>query len=649
MMYFIEDLNMKDGIFTLAAGVPALHLANPSAGAEAIIALLRRAAEAKADVLVLPELCITGISCGDLFFQSTLLDAAEKALLDITAATAALPLIAFVGVPLRHGGKMYSCAAAISGGRILGIVPKTRIPRIGAPAQDRYFTSAPAARTVIRLGGEDSPFGQGLLFRCAGAPALVIGAEIGEDATMPIPPSVSLCAAGASVIAHLSGVPETVTTERNAKDTVIFRTRNLRCAAVTANAGVGESSTDGVYSGFALVAANGRILSEIGAFRGEESDGYTAASADLALMLDLRRREGIFDAAEADAQIIEFTLPVRETKIHPSPVSPLPFIPCDSETRRERCMRILDIQANALARRLTAAHAGGAVIGVSGGLDSTLAMLVTARALDLLGWDRTKLTAVTMPCFGTTSRTKSNAETLSEELGASFKEIPIAEAVEIHFRDIGHDPDNRNVVYENSQARERTQIIMDLANETNALVIGTGDLSELALGWATYNGDHMSNYGVNAGLPKTLIRVVVDHCATEAEENGQTALAAVLRDILDTPVSPELLPAADGEISQKTEDIVGPYELHDFFLYCIVHCGYAPAKIYRLACAAFANRFDEATVEKWLKTFCRRFFIQQFKRSCLPDGPAVGSVAFSPRGAWVMPSDAESGEWSIGT
>ena len=639
---------MKDGIFTLAAGIPALHLANPSANTAQIIDLIRRAADQKADVLVLPELCITGVSCGDLFFQSTLLDAAEKAISEIAAATADLPLIAFVGVPLRQNGRLYDCAAAIEGGKILGIVPKTKIARIGTPAPSRYFTSATERRTVIRLDGEEIPFGKDLLFRCESAPALTIGAEIGEDAMMPIPPSVSLCAAGASVIAHLSGVPETVTTERSVKDTLTFRTRNLRCAAITANAGVGESSTDGVYSGFALVAANGRILTETGAFCGSRNDSYTAASADLALMLDLRRREGIFDEAEAEAQIIPFTLPVRETKILPSPVSPLPFIPCDSETRRKRCMRILEIQANALARRLTAAHAGGAVIGVSGGLDSTLAMLVTARALDLLGMERTKLTAVTMPCFGTTSRTKSNAQTLSEELGASFKEIPIAEAVAIHFRDIGHDPADHSVVYENSQARERTQIIMDLANGTNALVIGTGDLSELALGWATYNGDHMSNYGVNAGLPKTLIRCVVEYCADEAEEAGQPALAAVLRDILATPVSPELLPAADGEISQKTEDIVGPYELHDFFLYCAIRLGYAPAKIRRIACAVFADRFDEATVEKWLKTFCRRFFIQQFKRSCLPDGPAIGSVGFSPRGAWVMPSDAESGEWSIG-
>ena len=634
---------MKDGIFSLAAGVPALHLANPSANAEEIIAVLRRAAEDGAAVLVLPELCVTGVTCGDLFFGSTLPDAAERALLAIAAASAGLPLIAFVGVPLRHGGKLYNCAAAISDGKILGIVPKTRIPRVGTPAQDRYFTPAPTERTVIRLGGAEIPFGQGLLFRCASAPALVIGAEIGEDAAMPVPPSVSLCAAGASVIAHPAGIPETVTAERNAKKSITFRTRNLRCAAITANAGVGESSTDGVYSGFALVAADGRILTEHGAF---EVGSRTAASADLARMLDLRRREGTFDGMDAAAQIIDFTLPVRETRLQPPPVFPNPFIPGDSETRRLRCIRILEIQANALARRLTAAHAGGAVIGVSGGLDSTLAMLVTARALDLLGWDRAKLTAVTMPCFGTTSRTKSNAETLSEELGASFREIPIAKAVDIHFRDIGHDPENRNVVYENSQARERTQIIMDLANETNALVIGTGDLSELALGWATYNGDHMSNYGVNAGLPKTLIRVVVDHCAREAEENGRSALAAVLRDILDTPVSPELLPAEEGEIAQKTEDIVGPYELHDFFLYCTVRCGYAPAKIRRLACAAFAGRFDEAAVEKWLTIFCRRFFIQQFKRSCLPDGPAVGSVSFSPRGSWMMPSDTESGEWS---
>ncbi len=635
---------MKDGIFTLAAGVPALHLAGPAANAEKIIALIRRAAEEKADVLVLPELCITGCTCGDLFFQSALLCAAERALTDITAASAGMPMIVFAGVPLMHGGKLYNCAAAIADGKILGIVPKTFIPRIGAPAQSRYFAPAPASRSVIRLGGEEIPFGQGLLFRCAAAPDLTIGAEIGEDAFLPVPPSVNLCAAGASVIAHLNGVPETVTSERRYNGMLSAQSGRLYCAYVSAGAGTGESSTDFVYSGHSLIADGGRIAAENPPF-GDKT--LILTQTDAAVLLADRRRSAVFDGTDADAQTVSFTLSPRETEVHRHPVPAYPFIPQDEAARAARCARILEIQSHGLARRLTAAHAGGAVVAISGGLDSCLALLVTARAFDLLGWDRSKITTVTMPCYGTTSRTKSNAQTLSEELGTSFREIPIAEAVGIHFRDIGHDPDNHSVVYENSQARERTQIIMDLANATNALVIGTGDLSELALGWATYNGDHMSNYGVNAGIPKTLIRCVVEYCAAEAAENGQDALAAVLRDILDTPVSPELLPAKDGEIAQKTEDIVGPYDLHDFFLYCLVRRGYAPAKIYRLACAAFAGKFDEATIEKWLKTFCRRFFIQQFKRSCLPDGPKIGSVGFSPRGDWQMPSDAEGDAWRM--
>ncbi|MBE6560981.1 MAG: NAD(+) synthase [Ruminococcaceae bacterium] len=637
---------MKDGIFTLAAGVPALHLANPAANAAQIIPLIREAAEAGCAVLVLPELCITGCTCGDLFFQSALMQAAEKALADIAAATAGMPMLTFAGVPLIREGKLYNCAAAITDGKILGIVPKSFIPRIGAPAQSRCFSPAPAARSVITLGGEEIPFGTGLLFRCAAMPDLTVGAEIGEDAFLPVPPSVRLCAAGASVIAHLNGMPETVTTERKLKELVSFRSGNLACAYVSADAGMGESSTDAVFGGRVLIAEGGRIIAEKAAFE-RESAAFTAVSADLSALLAERRRTGIFDGTEADAQEIVFDLPLRKTDILPHPVPALPFIPADPEKRAARCARILEIQSHGLARRLTAAHAGGAVVAISGGLDSCLALLVTARSFDVLGWDRTKITTVTMPCYGTTSRTKSNAQTLSEELGTSFREIPIAEAVGIHFRDIGHDPEDHSVVYENSQARERTQIIMDLANATNALVIGTGDLSELALGWATYNGDHMSNYGVNAGIPKTLIRCVVEHCAAEAAECGQDALAAVLGDILDTPVSPELLPAKDGEIAQKTEDIVGPYELHDFFLYCLVRRGYTPEKIFRLACAAFAGRFDEAAVEKWLKTFCRRFFIQQFKRSCLPDGPKVGSVGFSPRGDWAMPSDADAGAWRM--
>jgi len=627
---------MKDGFIQIAAGVPAVHLADAAANAEEIIALMRRAAGAGAHVLVLPELSVTGCSCGDLFRQQTLLDAAREALMRIAAASAEADMLSFIGVPLVIGGALCDCAAAVAGGKILGIVPKRHLPR-----QSRVFSPAPAGCTSLSLGGEEIPFGAELLFSCAAMPALTVGAEIGEDAFAPIPPSAALCAAGASVIVHLNGMPETVCAAERRTEMITAQSARLCCVYASANAGTGESSTDAVYGGHSLITECGKTTAVRPPFVRQE---LFLLTADIAALCAERRRLGLFDGMEYAARVIPFDLTMRETALVRPPVAPHPFIPSKAYLGA-RCARILEIQSHGLARRLEAAHAGGAVIGVSGGLDSTLAMLVTARALDLLGWERTKLTAVTMPCYGTTNRTKSNAQTLSEELGASFCEIPIADAVGIHFRDIGHDPSDHSVVYENAQARERTQVIMDLANEDNSLVIGTGDLSELALGWATYNGDHMSNYGVNAGLPKTLIRRVVEYCAAEAEADGKAALAAVLRDILATPVSPELLPAQDGEISQKTEDIVGPYDLHDFFLWCLVRRGDSPKTIYRLARTAFAGKFDDETIRKWLKIFCRRFFIQQFKRSCLPDGPKIGSVSFSPRTDWQMPSDAISAAW----
>ncbi len=628
---------MKDGIITLAAGVPRLHLADPAANVGEIVSLIRQAADEGACVLVLPRLCVTGCTCGDLFSQTPLLRAAEKALLDIAADTADADILAFVGVPLTVEGRLYSCAAALHRGKILGIVPQTFIPRA-----ERHFSSAPAARTIVTLGGAQIPFGTGLLFSCASVPELTVGAEIGEDAFLPVPPSVNLCAAGASVIVHPDSSPELVRAAEARRNQLLAQGGRLSCAYVHANAGPGESSTDLVYGGCCRISDGAQIRAVTSRY--EEND-LCWTPVDLAHLLRERQRGGFFDGIPADVQKIPFDLPLRETELIRPIVPAYPFVPAAKSPRSVRCREILDMQSHGLARRLTAAHAGGAVIAVSGGLDSTLALLVTARAFDLLGWEREKITTVTMPCYGTTGRTRSNAQTLSEELGTSFREIPIAEAVDIHFRDIGHDPDDHSVTYENSQARERTQIIMDLANKTNSLVIGTGDLSELALGWATYNGDHMSNYGVNGGLPKTLIRHIVSFCADDAEENGQTALAAVLRDILATPVSPELLPAKDGEISQKTEDIVGPYDLHDFFLYCIVRRGYSPAKIFRLAKVAFAGQFEDAVIAGWLTTFCRRFFTQQFKRSCLPDGVKIGSVGFSPRGDWQMPSDALSAAW----
>lgn len=629
---------MKDGFVTLAAGTPAISLADPAGCARAITALLRDADRVGASAVVLPRLCLCGCSCGDLFLQRTLLDAAERALLDVAASTADLGLIAFVGLPLPVGGKLYDCAAAVAGGRILGIVPATHVKG----ADRRYFTPAPTVRGTVRLGGAEIPFGRGLLFTCENAGGLIIGVEIGTDADAAVPPSATLTMAGALVIAHLNAEAETVVSASDRLTQCRAASARLRCAIVSAGAGSGESTTDFVYGGASLICDGGHPAAVREPFSDQQ---LITAPVDLdALLYDRRREDPFAGGDEVDAERISFTLPLRTADLK-GHVAPYPFIPGDEAERRRRCAHILSIQAQGLARRLTAAHAGGAVVAVSGGLDSCLAILVTARAMDLIGWPRAKITAVTMPCYGTTGRTKSNAELLSEALGASFRTIDIAEAVGVHFRDIGHNPDEHNVVYENAQARERTQIIMDLANETNALVIGTGDLSELALGWATYNGDHMSNYGVNAGIPKTLIRAVVAYCADDARENGHAALADVLTDILATPVSPELLPPKDGEISQRTEDIVGPYDLHDFCLYHFIRHGTPPAKIYRLACAAFQGKFDEETIRRWLIVFCRRFFTQQFKRSCMPDGPAVGSVTLSPRGGWAMPSDALSAEW----
>ena len=633
---------MKDGIITLAAGVPRLHLADPASNAEEIVSLIRRVNEKQVCVLVLPELCITGATCGDLFCSSVLLRAAESALLEIASRTADTEMLIFAGLPLTVRGKLYNCAAALCKGQILGIVPQSRISPAGTPSPARYFSPAPAVRTTVSLGGNEIPFGTGLLFSCASVPELKVGAEIGEDILLPVPPSVNLCAAGATVIVHPDASPVLVRSEASLQQRIVAQSERLYCAYVSVRAGEGESSTDVVYGGSSVLADGGRFVGGIPAFAPVP---FCRTEVDAEYLLRQRQRSGLFASAAADVQEIPFDLPLREAGGCPPLVPPYPFVPQGLNERAKRCRDILRIQSHALARRLTAAHAGGAVIGVSGGLDSTLAMLVTAHALDLLGWDRTKLTAVTMPCFGTTGRTRSNAQILSEALGASFLEIPIAEAVEIHFRDIGHDPADHSVTYENSQARERTQVIMDLANKSNALVVGTGDLSELALGWATYNGDHMSSYAVNAGLPKTLIRHIVSFCAGEAAQSGQTALSTVLWDILDTPVSPELLPAKDGEISQKTEDLVGPYDLHDFFLYCIVRRGYGPKKIFRLAKHAFYGEVEDAVIAKWLTVFCRRFFTQQFKHSCLPDGPKIGSVGFSPRGDWQMPSDALSAAW----
>lgn len=631
---------MYNGFVKLAAAVPELLVAAPAKNVPAIEALIDRAYEQGVHVLVFPELSVTAYTCGDLFSLDSLLDSAESATREIVAHTAGKKLLVFVGVPVRHLGKLYNCAAVISNGRLLGLVPKTALPNYAEFYELRQFTPAPSTNSTVSFAGEVVTFGTKQLFCCTELPSLRVSCEICEDMWIADPPSVAHTAAGATVIADLSASNEVIGKDTYRRSLVSGISGRLLCAYIYADAGETESTTDTVFSGHSMIASNGTMLCEAPPFGG--CDLITAV-ADLSHLEHDRRRMNTWRAEERDGYAVtEFSLDMTETDLRGC-IDRSPFVPADEEARRAACARILEIQSRGLAKRIRAARAKTCVIALSGGLDSTLALLVTAHALDILGRPHSEITAVTLPCFGTTARTRSNAEAMAAELGTSFRAIDIKEAVDVHFRDIGHDPDDHSVVYENAQARERTQIIMDIANAENGLVIGTGDLSELALGWATYNGDHMSNYGVNGGVPKTLVRHIVSYCAAECAALGMESLSGVLRDVLATPVSPELLPAKDGEIAQRTEDIVGPYELHDFFLYRFVRYGETPEKIYRVARVAFEGDFDDCVIKKWLDTFLRRFYSQQFKRSALPDGPKVGSVALSPRGDWRMPSDATVG------
>ena len=639
---------MKHGFITLSAGVPEVSVAAPTKNAESICRLIDEAYEKNAAVLTLPELSVTGYTCSDLFFSDSLIKSAERAVESIIEHTKGKKMLVFVGVPVSAYGKLYNCAAVISNGELLGLVPKTNIPNYSEFYELRHFTPAPETDSVVRFCGRDVNFGVHQIFSCAEMPSLRVSAEICEDMWVADTPSTHHAMAGATVIVNLSASNETVCKDAYRKMLVTSASGKLICAYVYADAGVGESTTDIVFSGHSMIAQNGAVTAETLPFAGEygKSRIITSVCDLMHLEHDRRRMNTVKPEYAEKYTVTEFSLDIKETDIT-GIINPRPFIPGGREDKKAVCSRITDIQAAGLAKRIRASHAKGCVVALSGGLDSTLALLVTAKAFDMLGLSHKAITAVTMPCFGTTSRTRSNAEIMALELDTSFRCIDIKEAVDIHFRDIGHDPSDLSVVYENSQARERTQIIMDIANADGSLVIGTGDLSELALGWATYNGDHMSNYGVNAGVPKTLVRHIVSYFADEAEEGGKESLARVLRDVLATPVSPELLPAKDGEIAQKTEDIVGPYDLHDFYLYHFMRWGETPDKIMREAEAAFADEFDSETIKKWLNIFLRRFYTQQFKRSALPDGPKVGSAALSPRGDWRMPSDADGSEMKI--
>lgn len=622
---------MKHGFIKVAAVTPALKVADCMYNTTEIIKNIKEAAKQGAKIIVFPELSITGYTCSDLFWQEMLLRGAKNCLHEIADQCKKIDALIFVGLPWEHNQKLYNVAAVLNHGEILGLIPKSYLPNYAEFYEARHFTPA---GDIFEETVEGYPFGTDISFQCEEMPELIVAAEICEDLWVPDPPSVSHALAGANVIVNLSASDETIGKCEYRRELVKSQSARLICGYIYASAGGDESTTDLVFSGHNIIAENGSVLAESPRF----VNTITYSEIDVHRLTGERRRMTTFrtDDSCGTARIPFSVEKVAETTLTRR-IAPMPFVPSGKEDRDRRCEEILTIQAMGLRKRLVHTGCKSLVVGLSGGLDSTLALLVMARAADMADLKRSNILTVTMPCFGTTDRTYKNACELSKKLKTTLREINIKKAVNVHFKDIGHDPENHDVTYENSQARERTQILMDLANQTGGMVIGTGDLSELALGWATYNGDHMSMYAVNASIPKTLVRHLVRYYADTC---GDQALQKVLMDILDTPVSPELLPPKDGMISQKTEDLVGPYELHDFFLYHMMRLGEEPTKVYRLAKYAFAGQYDEAIILKWLKKFYQRFFAQQFKRSCLPDGPKVGSVAVSPRGDLRMPSDA---------
>ena len=630
------------GFVKVAAAVPQVAVADCARNAERIVALAQQAARRGVELVAFPELAVTGYTCADLFLQPALLDAADEALGEIMRQTRKLPLALIVGLPLRHEDRLYNCAAVVAQGRLLGVVPKSYIPNYAEFYEARWFASgAGIEEERITAAGQEADFGTELTFAVNGAE---FGIEICEDLWVASPPSSRLALNGAKLIFNLSASPEGVGKHAYLRELVAQQSARTHTAYVYCSAGFGESSTDLVFAGNGLIAENGTMLAQAARFSLDEQ--LTVADVDIERLEFERRRNTSFRMREeaGESTVIEMELPdALKASALDRRVDPMPFVPADEAHRSERCEEIFQIQSHGLARRLVHTGCRCAVVGISGGLDSTLALLVTVRTFDKLGLDRRGILGITMPGFGTTDRTYRNALKLMEGLGVTVREIPIRDACLQHFRDIGLPESDRSAAYENAQARERTQILMDVANMEGGLVIGTGDLSELALGWATYNGDQMSMYGVNASVPKTLVRHLV-RWAADTERDGATR--ATLLDIIDTPVSPELLPAdREGNIAQKTEDLVGPYELHDFFLYNFVRAGFRPAKIAFLAEQAFAGSYDRETIVKWLRVFFRRFFAQQFKRSAMPDGPKVGSVSLSPRGDWRMPSDASAALW----
>lgn len=632
---------MKDGYVRVEVVTPDIKVADCIFNTEQICSRIDKAYDAQVSVIVFPEMCITGYTCNDLFLQDTLLSDAQKSLATITEYTKGKNMLTVVGLPFEYCNKLYNVAAVIKDGVILGLVPKKYIPNYNEFYERRQFTEGFDKAVKVCVAGQQTYMGSRILFRCSDFEKLVVGVEICEDLWTPLPPSVSHAMNGATLIVNPSASNETVGKEDYRRRLVTGQSARLVCAYAYASSGDGESTQDIVFGGHDIIAENGTLLAETSLF----ANNSVINDIDFDRINSERRRMSTFTSATDNDEytVVDFSLAGTEYTSLVRFIDPHPFVPENEATRNKRCEAILSIQAMGLKKRLAHIGCKNVVIGISGGLDSTLALLVAVRAYGLLGLDMSGIHAVTMPGFGTTDRTYDNAVKMIKSLGCTFHEISIRESVTRHFEDIGHDINVHDVTYENGQARERTQILMDIANKVNGIVIGTGDMSELALGWATYNGDHMSMYGVNASVPKTLVRHLVRYYA---EVLADSTLAKVLYDVLDTPVSPELLPPDEnGQIEQKTEDLVGPYELHDFFMYYILRFGIHPAKLYRIACAAFRPDYSEETILKWLKTFYRRFFSQHFKRSCLPDGPKVGTVAVSPRGDLRMPSDACARIW----
>ena len=640
---------MYYGFIKTACASPELKVADCTFNANQIIEEAQNASKKGASIIVFPELCITSYTCGDLFFQQTLQKAAENQLKEICSKTSKLNSLIFVGLPVPQAEGIYNCAAAIFKGKLLALFAKSYLPNYGEFYERRHFTpfQQNMETKIISFAGFDSvPFGTDILIQDKNNSALTIACELCEDLWVPVPPSSRHVLAGATVIVNLSAGNEVIGKADYRRNLVKSHSARSLCAYVYANAGKDESTQDMIFAGHNLIAENGTLLAQSTLF----SNQTIFADVDVERLCQERRKTTSFGFSANNNTFnkkyttIQIEFDDTKTYYFNRYIDAHPFVPSKLDERTQRCLEVIQLQSRGLAKRLRHINCQSAVIGLSGGLDSTLALLITCTAFDIVGIDRSKITAITMPCFGTTDRTYNNACTLAKECGATLKEVPIADAVRQHFKDIGQDEAKHDITYENCQARERTQVLMDYANKTNGIVIGTGDLSELALGWCTYNGDHMSMYGVNSSVPKTLVRYLVEWYANQAEENGNQNLSHNLKDILDTPVSPELLPPENGKISQVTEDLVGPYEIHDFYLYYLLRFGFSPAKIYFLAQKSELN-YSKEILLKWLKNFYRRFFSQQFKRSCMPDGAKVGTVNLSPRGDWRMPSDAQATSW----